>query len=449
MMTAQTNATQESVAADRFALIGAGPMGLAMAKLLKEQGIPFQGFELHSDVGGLWDIDAPQSTMYETAHLISSKKMTQFDDFPMAEEVAEYPSHWEMRRYFCDFARHFDLYKDYAFKCQVLSCEPLGDSGDGWRVTWRDGEGQEHSAVFAGVLIANGTLAEPNVPSFKGHFDGEQIHSAQYRDPRQFADKRVLIVGAGNSGCDIAVDAIHHGVSCDISMRRGYYFVPKYVFGKPADTMGGAIRLPMWLKRRVDGMILKWFVGDPQKYGFPKPDYALYESHPVVNSLILFHAGHGDLTVRPDIDHIDGKTVHFTDGSQADYDMILTATGYLLHYPFIDKELLNWQGAAPHLYLNCMHPKRDDLFVLGMVEASGLGWQGRHEQAEMVARYIKGLRDGSAGAAQLKREKSAGFERATGGMNYLKLARMAYYVDKATYRKAVTGWIAALTGGRA
>ena len=447
MMTAQANAAQNGAAADRYALIGAGPMGLAMAKVLKEQGIPFQGFELHSDVGGLWDIDAPHSTMYETAHLISSKKMTQFDDFPMGEEVAEYPSHREMRRYFCDFARHFDLYQDYAFNCEVLSCDPLGESGAGWRVTWRDGEGQEHSEIFAGVLIANGTLAEPNKPDFKGQFDGEMIHAAQYRDPRQFADKRVLIVGAGNSGCDIAVDAIHHGLSCDISMRRGYYFVPKYVFGRPADTMGGAIRLPMWLKRRVDGMILKWFVGDPQKYGFPKPDYALYESHPVVNSLILFHAGHGDLKVRPDIDYIAGKVVHFTDGSQADYDMILTATGYLLHYPFIDKELLNWQGAAPHLYLNCMHPERDDLFVLGMVEASGLGWQGRHEQAEMVARYLKGLQQGQAGAAKLKQEKSAGFERATGGMNYLKLARMAYYVDKATYRKAVTGWISALTQG--
>ena len=66
----------------------------------------------------------------------------------------------------------------------------------------------------------------------------------------------------------------------------------------------------------------------------------------------------------------------------------------------------------------------------------------------MVARYIKGLQEGNAGAARLKQEKSAGFERATGGMNYLKLARMAYYVDKATYRKAVTGWIRALTGGR-
>ncbi|MCD9146296.1 flavin-containing monooxygenase [Pseudophaeobacter flagellatus] len=446
-MTAGPEAAQDSAVRAKYALIGAGPMGLAMAKVLKQQGIPFQGFELHSDVGGLWDITAPRSTMYDSAHLISSKTMTEFADFPMADNVADYPSHREMRRYFRDFARHFDLYQHYAFSCEVLSCVPLGASGAGWRLTWRDGAGSDHSDVFAGVLIANGTLAEPNTVQFKGEFSGSQIHSAQYRDPRQFADKRVLIVGAGNSGCDIAVDAIHHGKSCDISMRRGYYFVPKYVFGKPADTLGGAIRLPMWLKRRVDGMILKWFVGDAQKYGFPKPDYALYESHPVVNSLILFHAGHGDLTVRPDIDRVSGKTVYFTDGSQGDYDMILTATGYLLHYPFIDKELLNWQGAAPHLYLNCMHPERDDLFVLGMVEASGLGWQGRHEQAEMVARYITGLGDKAPAAQRLQATKAADFTRATGGMQYLKLARMAYYVDKATYRKSVTGWISALTQG--
>lgn len=446
-MTAQNGATSAGGVNGKFALIGAGPMGLAMAKVLNEQGVPFQGFELHSDVGGLWDIDAPHSTMYESAHLISSKSMTEFTDFPMRVDVAEYPSHRDMRDYFRDFAKHFDLYKDYAFNCEILSCVPLGSADDGWCLTWRDADGVEQSDIFAGVLIANGTLAEPNIPTFKGTYTGEQIHSAQYRDPRQFADKRVLIVGAGNSGCDIAVDAIHHGLSCDISMRRGYYFVPKYVFGKPADTMGGAIRLPMWLKRRIDGMILKWFVGDPQKYGFPKPDYALYESHPVVNSLILFHAGHGDLEVRADINRLEGKTVHFVDGTQADYDMILTATGYLLHYPFIDDALLNWQGAAPHLYLNCMHPDRDDLFVLGMVEASGLGWQGRHEQAEMVARYIKEIKTGSAGARKLKAEKSAGFERATGGMAYLKLDRMAYYVDKATYRKAVTGWIKTLTGG--
>ncbi|MHA6265203.1 flavin-containing monooxygenase [Arenibacterium sp. CAU 1754] len=429
----------------RLALIGAGPMGLATAKLLIEQGIEFQGFELNSGVGGLWDFDGPRSTMYETAHLISSKTMTEFTDFPMHEEVAEYPSHREMKRYFEEFAQKFDLARHYRFGAEVLSCTPLGGPGDGWRVTWRDGEG-EHDDEFSGLLIANGTLSTPNMPEFRGEFSGELIHSSQYRHASQFDGKRVLIIGAGNSGCDIAVDAIHHGVSCDLSMRRGYYFVPKYVFGKPADTIGGAIKLPMAIKRIVDGTILKWFVGNPQKYGFPKPDYRLYESHPIVNSLVLYHAGHGDLKVRADIDRFDGNTVHFKDGSSADYDMILAATGYKLDYPFIDNAHLNWQGDAPHLYLNCMHPERDDLFVLGMVEASGLGWQGRHEQAEMVVRYIKGLRAGTSEARALQSTKAQGFERATGGMTYIDLPRMAYYVDKATYRKAVTQWIGKLAG---
>lgn len=435
-------------ARERLALIGAGPMGLAAAKLLVEQGIDFQGFELNDGVGGLWDINAPRSTMYETAHLISSKTMTEFTDFPMREEVAEYPSHREMKRYFEDFANEFDLHRHYRFGSEVLSCEPLGGSGDGWQVTWRDADG-EHAETFSGVLIANGTLSTPNMPHFSGSFDGELIHASQYRHASQFDGKRVLIIGAGNSGCDIAVDAIHHAASCDLSMRRGYYFVPKYVFGKPADTMGGAIRLPMALKRIVDGAILKWFVGNPQKYGFPKPDYKLYESHPIVNSLVLYHAGHGDLTIQPDIDRFEGKTVHFKDGTRAEYDMVLAATGYKLDYPFIDNAHLNWQGDAPHLYLNCMHPERDDIFVLGMVEASGLGWQGRHEQAEMVVRYIKGLRTGAEEARALQETKAKGFARATGGMNYIDLPRMAYYVDKATYRKAVTRWIGKLAGARA
>ena len=430
---------------DRVALIGAGPMGLAAAKLLAEQGMAFDGFEMHSDVGGLWDIEAPRSTMYESAHLISSKRMTEFADFPMRDEVAEYPSHAEMKRYFHDFAEAFDLRRHYRFGAEVTQVSPLGEPGDGWQVSWRDKTG-DHTQEYATILIANGTLSEPNIPSFSGQFTGELIHACAYKSARQFDGKRVLVVGAGNSGCDIAVDAIHHGTGCDLSMRRGYYFVPKYVFGRPADTLGGGIKLPMWLKRKVDGLLLRWFVGDPQKYGFPKPDYRLYESHPVVNSLVLYHAGHGDLKVRPDIDRFDGQTVHFTDGTRAEYDMVLTATGYKLHYPFIDDALLNWQGDAPNLFLNCMHPTRDDLFVLGMVEATGLGWQGRHEQAEMVVRYIKGLAQGDMGAKALQAAKADGFERATGGMDYLDLPRMAYYVDKTTYRDAVGTWIKALGG---
>ncbi|MEH6646760.1 NAD(P)-binding domain-containing protein [Sulfitobacter sp.] len=134
--------------------------------------------------------------------------MTEFADFPMRDEVAEYPSHREMKRYFQDFAEHFDLCKYYNFGAEVLSCTPLGHLGERWRITWRDDAG-EYVEDFSGVLIANGTLSAPNMPTFKGVFDGELIHSFQYRHASQFDGKRVLIVGAGNSGCDIAVDAIH------------------------------------------------------------------------------------------------------------------------------------------------------------------------------------------------------------------------------------------------
>ena len=131
----------------------------------------------------------------------------------------------------------FNLADKYLFNSEVTKTEPLGSDGDGWKVTWKTKGGKKQSAEFRGILIANGTLSEPNLPEFKGEFRGDFIHSSAYRYPKQFEGKRVLIIGAGNSGCDIAVDAIHHGKSCDISMRRGYYFVPKYVFGKPSSRI--------------------------------------------------------------------------------------------------------------------------------------------------------------------------------------------------------------------
>ena len=211
--------------------------------------------------------------------------------------------------------------------------------------------------------------------------------------------------------------------------------MPKYVFGKPADTLGGKRPLPAWLKQKVDSTVLKWFTGDPVRFGFPKPEYKMYESHPVVNSLILHHLGHGDIHVKADVERFDGLTVHFKDGTRADYDMVLAATGYKLHYPFIDKALLNWQGMAPRLYLNIFAPAYDNLAVIGMIEASGIGWQGRYEQGELVARAFKS--QGTAKAEAFKQAKLGPAPDLSGGYKYLKLERMSYYVHKDTYRNAV------------
>jgi hypothetical protein len=179
-------------------------------------------------------------------------------------------------------------------------------------------------------------------------------------------------------------------------------------------------------------------IGKPSDYGLPNPDYRLYESHPVINSIFLHHIGHGDIQPRPDISKLEGKTVHYVDGSTAEYDMILEATGYKLDYPFIESKHLNWNGFAPALHLNVFNPKHNNVFVMGMVEATGLGWQGRDDQAHLVALYIRQTLDNKPSAQKLKQDIEISFgERVTGGMSYLELERMAYYVDKQLYLKEI------------
>ena len=423
-----------------YAIIGAGPAGLAMARNLDKQGIPFVGFEAGPTVGGLWNIDNPRSTMYRSAHLISSKRMTEFKEFPMEDRVADYPPHTEVFRYFRAYAERFDLNARYEFETLVTAVEPIEDSPEkGWQVTTRSlkSGGDAQTRPFRGVVIANGALSEPNRPRFEGTFRGRLLHAAEYKTPAIFEDQRVLIVGAGNSGCDIVVDAVHRARFVGLSVRRGYHFVPKYVFGRPADTVGGRIKLPFPLKQRLDKILLRCFTGNPQRFGFPRPDHDLYESHPVVNSLVLHHLGHGDIALFKDVARLDGETVVFRDGTRHDFDLVLTATGYKLHYPFIDRRHLNWRGAAPHLYLNAFHPDYDNLFIAGLVEAAGLGWEGRNEQAELIARYIKGIDEQTPAARAFRKLKRGAFPDMRGGVDYLKVDRMAYYVHKDTYRTAV------------
>ncbi len=426
-----------------YAIIGAGPMGLCTARQLHKHGIDFVGFELHTNVGGLWDIENPHSTMYESAHLISSKGTTQFAEFPMRDEVAPYPHHSEMRRYFRDYAEHFGLYAHYQFSTRVVEIQRLEH---GWKLI-SEQDGVQREWLFDGVLMANGTLHTPNQPALPGPFSGELMHSSDYRSATVFDSKRVLVIGCGNSACDIAVDAVHRAASVDLSVRRGYYFLPKFTLGRPTDTLGGAIKLPRPLKQWLDGLLVRALVGKPSQYGLPDPDYKLYESHPVMNSLVLHHLGHGDIKARRDVARVEGRLVTFSDGEQAEYDLILQGTGYKLDYPFIDRAHLNWptSAGAPQLYLNVFHPEYDDLFMLGMVEASGLGWQGRDEQAELVALYIQGLQTGSQAARDfqaLKRERAS--MRLDGGYHYLQLERMAYYVHKDSYRQSIAQHSAAL-----
>ncbi len=420
-----------------YALIGAGPAGLAAARNLARRGIPFVGFETHTDVGGLWDIDNPVSTMYESAHLISSKSTTAYDEFPMREEVADYPSHWDMRTYFNDYADTFDLRRHYRFATSVVGAEPSGDPADTWTVTSEDSDGKRQTGTFAGLIIANGILSEPSIPDFEGEFSGEIMHTSLYKRPDIFRDKRVLIIGAGNSGCDIAVDAVHYARSVDMSLRSGYWFFPKYILGRPSDTLNEGRALPAAIKTRLDGRLIRLFTGNPARLGFPEPNGRIYETHPVMNTLVLYHAGHGDIRVRKNIERFDGDRVRFVDGSSDEYDIVMLATGYRLNYPFIDPAHLNWKGNHPDLYLNIFTPRHRNLFVLGMVEATGLGWQGRYNQADLVAEFIDAGRKAPETAEQMWNRVHGPKPDLFAGYNYRQLDRLPYYVNKDAYREAI------------
>jgi len=280
-------------------------------------------------------------------------------------------------------------------------------------------------------------LSEPNIPTFKGHFDGEIIHSAQYKTAAVFEGKRVLVVGAGNSGCDIAVDAVHRAAKVDITVRHGFHFIPKYMFGKPSDLFVSKIKWSIAIEHFFGSRLMRIFTGDPMKFGFPKPSARINESRPVINTLILHHIGQGDLKVQADIERFEKKKVFFKDGSVQEYDLIMLATGYKLHYPFIDKKFLNWKNDAPEFYLNIFHPEYDNLFILGLIEAVAFNWEDRYEQARLAALFIKGLRDASPSASRFKEKKKGKNPDMTGGYKYEKGAGLCYHVNKDAYSRIV------------
>ena len=432
----------------RFAIIGAGPSGLSAARTLTARGLVVDVYESASKVGGLWNIENPRSTVYESAHLISSRTTTEFAEFPMPAGTPDYPGHRALQSYFHDYTEHFGLRHLIRFETTVLRVDPLDNDDANTRPRWRvqyEQTGSTGAEVYDGVILANGTLATPVVPDLPGKFAGQILHTRDYRDASVLTGRRVLIVGAGNSGCDIAVDAVHAARTVDMSVRRGYYFVPKYLLGRPADTLNEGRPLPRPLKQFLDARLLRLFTGDPVHFGFPAAQYKIYESHPIVNTLVLHHAGQGDVSIRPGLQSIDGSAVTFTDGTAGEYDVIVLATGYRLDYPFMDRKHLNWEGLAPRLFLNIFEPSFRGVYVMGMIEASGIGWQGRFEQAELLAEYLAAPEQ--AKAAFRDRVRDRPWPDLTAGYRYLALERMSYYVNKHAYRREIRRQRARLARG--
>ena len=421
-----------------FCLIGAGASGLTVAKNFRQAGLNFDCFERQGDVGGNWWYGSPVSSVYQSAHLISSKRLTEYTDFPMPDDYPPYPSQAQVLDYLRSYARRFGLYEKIRFNCGVQRVEPQGDA---WRVTLDDGS----QRTYAGVVIANGHHWDPQRPTYPGTFSGQALHSAEYKTPEVLAGRRVLVVGAGNSGCDIAVESAQHAAATFHSMRRGYHFVPKFLNGKPADVCGERLlrwHLPLWLRRIIARRMVRMAIGAPADFGLPAPDHKLFETHPIINSQMLYYVGHGKIRVKPEVAELAGDYVRFSDGSQEPIDTIIYATGFRLSFPFIEREHLNWSAGRPQLFLNVFHPQNDRLFVAGLIQPDSGAWGLVDYQAQLIARFLLAKKNQPAQAERFRRLKQTATAELSAGIRYVDSPRHAIEVEHFTYRKRLQALIA-------
>lgn len=415
---------------DCYCVIGAGPAGLLAARSLKHAGIPYEQFDKNDDVGGIWDIDNDWSPMYETAHFISSKTVSNMPGFEMPEDYPDYPNHRQILAYLRAFARAYDLYPNIRFETPIERVEPE-PGGQSWRVTLGSGQTRR----YRGLFLCTGNTWDPSMPTYPGEFTGETMHSVRYRDPAIFTEKRVLVVGGGNSGCDIACDAAQRADAAFISLRRGYHFIPKYIFGVPADKFASSMSLPRWIERPVFELMLRLIVGDLRHYGLPKPDHPVMASHPIMNTQLLHHLGHGDIAYRPDVERLEGQTVHFVDGSSEQIDLIVFATGYKVSYPYMDPGLFDWISKYPDLYLSSFHRQYDNLCCLGLHQTDGGAYDFFTMQADMMCNFILDQERKPERAAKFHALKAASRPDLSGGIRYVDSARHATYVKKSAFRR--------------
>lgn len=375
----------------RIAVIGAGPSGIAAIKNLLDAGFSdVTGFDRNAAVGGNW-LFAPGSThssVFETTHIISSKTLSSYEDYPMPASYPDYPSHAQLAAYFQGYANQFGVTRCIRFGTEVRTAETL--PGNRWALRWTDADG-DHAETFDALVVANGHHWRPRMPEYPGRFTGTLLHSHDYKRAAPFAGQRVLVIGGGNSACDVAVETARVSAVTDLSWRRGYWIVPKFIFGLPADVVAQRTR---WLPRAVRGWLnarlLRLLQGANGQYGLPEPDHAFGATHPTVNSELLYALRHGHIGARRDIARYDGRTVHFTDGTHADYDTIIACTGYWIAHPFFRPEVVDFSHGPVPLYLRMFPARHPTLSFIGLFQPLGCIWPAAELQAKLLAQRLAG-----------------------------------------------------------
>ncbi len=305
-------------------IIGAGPAGLATAGRLRQAGKDFVVLERSEQVGHLWHLH------YDRLCLHTVKQLSELPGLPYPDHYPTYVSRSQLCDYFTAYAKQFAI--EPIFKVEVSSISP---NTDGLRWTVVASDGREWSSDH--VVVCSGLNRVPNTPSWEGQeqFSGSIEHSRAYKNPSTYQDKKVLVVGMGNTGAEIALDLAEKGVDVAISVRGAVNIVPRDINGRPTQLTGKQLeKLPFGLGDWLGNQIRRFVIGDLRKYGLKtkkiSPLQQLKETGmtPVIDIGTVAMIKSGKIKVLPDVRSFEGDNVIFSDGSKQPYDAVILATGY-------------------------------------------------------------------------------------------------------------------------
>jgi hypothetical protein len=368
----------------KIAIIGAGPSGITALKNLATNGFDVTCFEMSNQIGGNWVYkdQTGHSSVFKTTHIISSKKFSEYIDFPMPDDYPDYPSGAELLAYFNSYVDHFELEKHIRFNTKVHKAIPIDNK---WKIFFEDS-----SEDFDYLVVANGHHWSPRIPNFDGNFSGELMHSHQFKNNEYFKDKSVLVVGGGNSACDIAVEVSRVAKKTSISMRRGYHFIPKFIMGMPSDAYyAKTLWIPQKVRLFLQKLALRIIQGKYEDYGLQKPDHDILQSHATVNSELLYFIKHGKISPKMNISSFQENTVEFENGIKEDYDIVLFATGYKISFPFFSNNHIDYENNDIDLYNFCFHPSFKNLMFVGLLQPLGCIWPLSDLQSQQIVKYLK------------------------------------------------------------
>lgn len=302
-------------------VIGSSIAGLATAGCLAQRGIDYTIIEKTSQIAMPW------RRHYERLHLHTNKTLSGLPGMPFGKKIPRYPTRQQVVDYMDAYAAKFDIRP--IFNCEATEVKRVGDH---WRVS---AGGEVYSARH--VVVATGPFGRPRRVDFEGleTFPGRVTHSYGYRSGREYAGERVLVVGFGNSACEIAIDLHEQGAKPSMSVRSAVNVIPRDIMGVPILQLGlWTSWLPPRLADKMNAPIFKALLGDIEKLGLKKLPYgpleqiAKHQRVPLldIGTLKLIREGH--VKVFGDIDRIEGASVHFKDGGQQEFEAIVAAIGY-------------------------------------------------------------------------------------------------------------------------